>query len=166
VVGTILHEGPFLRGRKLAGAGVVAGAVGGLAEVIWVSGIAPLTHGDPAAVAQGVTETLFPALAGGSPGVALGIFIHFALAVALGLAVAILVRRIFPSQAGRFGEVVLVTGALALVWMMNFGVILPLVNPQFVTLLPLWASLVSKLLFGVAAALALQTTARSGQARC
>ncbi len=142
--------------RKLAGIGLAAGAAGGLAEVLWVWVIAPATGGDPVAVAQGVSETLFPSIAAGSFSVALGLFIHFALAMALGVAVAIGVRRAFPALAGRATEFALIVALLGLVWAINFGVILPLVNPAFVVLLPLWASLASKLLFGVFAATAMR----------
>jgi hypothetical protein len=42
------------------------------------------------------------------------------------------------------------------VWAVNFFVVLPVINPQFVDLVPYAISLVSKVLFGVAAAGTLQ----------
>jgi len=54
-------------------------------------------------------------------------------------------------------EFAAVVGVLVLVWTMNFLVILPVVNPAFVTIVPYGASLTSKVLFGVAAALVFHT---------
>ena len=50
------------------------------------------------------------------------------------------------------GEVVTLVSAIVVltsVWVVNFFVILPVINPSFVTLMPYWASLFSKLLFGI-----------------
>ena len=49
-------------------------------------------------------------------------------------------------------------GSLAVVWLVNFTVVLPALNPAFVTLLPLWATLISKLLFGAAMTVVLLTS--------
>ena len=140
---------------RLAVAGLVAGLLGGSAEILWVSLIAPATGADAIAVAHEVTATLFPLVAGGTLGVVLGLAIHLALSLALGLAVALGVQRILPAGAAWASQFALVMLALALVWAVNFALILPAVNPTFVALLPLWASFASNLLFGLAAALAL-----------
>src|ERR1700722_20001746 len=65
--------------------GIVAGAAGGFAEIAWVTLYAGATGADPATFARGVTTAagvskLFPA----DP-VALGVSVHMALAVALGI---------------------------------------------------------------------------------
>jgi hypothetical protein len=44
---------------------------------------------------------------------------------------------------------------LSAIWAANFFLLLPAFNPAFVTIVPLEVSLVSKLLFGLAAALVL-----------
>jgi hypothetical protein len=54
---------------------------------------------------------------------------------------------------GIHAEYSLVTLALATVWAVNFLVALPYLNPGFVNLLPYSVTLVSKLLFGVSAAM-------------
>jgi len=148
--------------------GLIAGAIGGLAEVAWVALIAPVTGGDPVLVARGVTETVFPGLGQGSWSVSAGLGIHFVLAAVLGIAVTVVLRHLWPGIAGRLTEMAAVTGVLALVWLMNFHVILPIVNPAFVGLLPLWASLISKLLFGLTAAVILRLATdrpKTGQTR-
>ena len=84
--------------------------------------------------------------------VAMGIAVHMALAVLLGIAVTglwqVLARR--GSSVSSLYAVAL--AALATVWAINFFVILPVVSPAFVHLVPYSVSLASKLLFGLAAA--------------
>jgi hypothetical protein len=46
--------------------------------------------------------------------------------------------------------------ALAMVWAFNFFILLPLIDPAFVALMPYPASLLSKLLFGLAGAVMLR----------
>lgn len=86
----------------------------------------------------------------------LGIAIHMALAAVLGIAIAVLVRAVLPRSWGAVRRMLVVVASLALVWSVNFGIVLPLVNPGFVDLLPLSVSLASKLLFGVAAAVVME----------
>lgn len=86
---------------------------------------------------------------------------HFGLAALLGVAVTVLLRALFPEDVGTFRGSALVVLALAGIWALNFLIILPAINPEFVTLVPLWASFTSKMLFGLLAAAALSAT-RSG----
>lgn len=131
--------------------GVLAGAAGGLAEMVWVSAYAALTGGDAAVLARGVTTAsgltaLLPATS-----VAAGIGIHMLLAVALGLALA----GLWQSLSSRVHANGLYAGTLAIlagVWATNFFVLLPAISPEFVHLVPYSVSLMSKLLFGLAAA--------------
>ncbi|MHA1530007.1 MAG: hypothetical protein ACTSVG_13390 [Alphaproteobacteria bacterium] len=135
--------------------GIAAGFAGGAAEVAWIGLYAPLSGADAAAVASGVTITLFPALAAHPAAVALGIVLHMAIAVLLGVAIAVALRSGVPRIAGTILEPLAVIGLLVAIWAMNFLVVLPVVNPGFVELVPLGAALTSKVLFGAAAALVL-----------
>lgn len=120
-------------------AAVCAGAAGGAAEVLWIASIAPTSAAD---VAREVTATFHSGL----PLAALiGVAIHMLLSVALGLVLAKVLLRV-----ARGGLLVAALGALAGVWALNFLIVLPLVNPAFVTLLPFGVTLASKLLFGAA----------------
>jgi hypothetical protein len=132
--------------------GSIAGLAGGVAEIAWIALYAQLAGTDAAAVASGVTGSLFPAL--GAVGVAapLGIALHLGLALMLGIAVAMLLRLAMPRLAGSRIEPALVVAALVAVWAVNFLVVLPVINPGFIVLVPLGAGLVSKVLFGAAAA--------------
>ncbi|MEX2010162.1 MAG: hypothetical protein WEC41_08210, partial [Dongiaceae bacterium] len=103
-------------------------------------------------VASGVTGTVWPVLATSSAAVLLGIVIHMALAIVLGIAVAVLVPSVLPRSRSAILEPLAVVGILIAIWAMNFLVILPIVNPAFVDLLPYGATLTSKVLFGLAAA--------------
>jgi hypothetical protein len=136
--------------------GIVAGAAGGLAEIAWVTLYAGATGGNAAVLARGVTSAagvsvLLPA----SP-VTLGIAVHMALAVALGVALAFAWRMLRDGRFAATGPYPFALAALAGVWATNFFVVLPIVSPAFVHLVPYPVSLTSKLLFGVAAAAALQ----------
>jgi hypothetical protein len=132
--------------------GIVAGAAGGVAEIAWVTLYAGLTGGDPAILARGVTTAAgVSALLPASP-VALGIAVHMTLAVTLGIALAFAWQKL-PAATNPYPFML---AALAGVWAINFFIVLPIVSPAFVHMVPYAVSLTSKLLFGVAAAAALQ----------
>lgn len=146
-----LHK-PVLSRRTLS-TGLLAGVAGGLAEIIWIAFYQNFAGKGAGEVARGVTQSVLPSMATGSGAITLGIVIHMTLAAILGLSIAALVRHALPKIAGRAVEPVVIVGLLACVWAVNFFVILPVVNPAFVTLVPYGATLISKLLFGVAAAI-------------
>jgi hypothetical protein len=132
--------------------GIIAGAAGGLAEVVWVALYAAASGGDAASVARGVTtaagmSALLPATS-----TVLGIVIHMALALALGVALAFAWRAMSAHRLDRASPYGLTISALAGVWVINFFILLPAISPAFVHLLPHSVSLLSKLLFGLAAA--------------
>ena len=130
--------------------GVFAGAAGGLAEIAWVSLYAGVTGADPAVLARGVTTAAgVSALLPASP-VALGIEVHMALAVMLGVVLSLGWQALSARRSGNPYPFML--AALAGVWAINFFVVLPVVSPAFVHIVPYAVSLTSKLLFGVAAA--------------
>jgi hypothetical protein len=132
--------------------GILAGAAGGLAEIIWVSLYAILTGGSAAALARGVTTAAGATALLPTAPVTMGIAVHMALAVLLGLVLAGLWQVLAPRMNGVSGLYAVSLAALAAVWAVNFFVILPVLSPSFVALVPLSVSLVSKLLFGLAAA--------------
>jgi hypothetical protein len=91
-------------------------------------------------------------MAGSSLAVGLGIALHMLLAVGLGIAVAAAFSAPVLRRIGNWPRSTLVVLTLGIVWAFNFMVVLPILEPSFLTLLPLAATLASKLLFGVAAA--------------
>jgi hypothetical protein len=132
--------------------GGIAGLAGGVAEVGWITLYQHLVGHDAATVARGITKAVMPGLASGPAGLPLGLAIHVVLSIALGVAVGMAIPRLLPRVAGTALEPVVVIAALVGVWAMNFFVILPVINPEFVALVPYGVSLVSKVLFGFAAA--------------
>jgi hypothetical protein len=139
---------------------LLAAFYGGFIEVVWVTAYSAVTGHSAALVARQVTATVFPAVSAGVPGVVLGVALHFALSLLLAL---IYVRLVWVPFARRWSEgaaLAAAVGALALVWCLNFLLVLPGVNPVFVALLPYPVSLASKLLFGVAMAGALRDGVR------
>jgi len=145
------------------GQGFVAGAAGGLAEIAWVTLYAGITGGDPAILARGVTSAAgVSALLPSSP-VILGIILHMSLAVIVGLLLAFAWREFCEQWPSLKNPYPFALGALAVIWVLNFFVVLPIVSPAFVLLVPYPVSLASKLLFGVAAGATLQcqTASRS-----
>lgn len=137
-------------------AAVSAGLAGGTAEMLWVAAYSAATPASGIEVARQVAATALPATAGLASAPLIGVLIHIALSIALGLAVAkLLLGLLVPTRHGGSALLAGALAALAAVWAVNFFVILPLLNPAFVTLLPLAVALVSKLLFGLAMGMAL-----------
>ena len=129
---------------------LLAGAGGGLAEILWVMVYGAFTPVSGAVVAREVTASFFPALAAGSSGMWLGIGIHMALALVLGYAFAYLVWKPFVCSRGPLATLAVSVLMLATVWTVNFFVVLPALNPVFITLMPYSVTFASKMLFAVA----------------
>ncbi len=138
------------RTLRLIALGTLAGLAGGLGEIVWIYLYAALTGNDAATVARGVSSAV--GLGSTEAPILLGIGIHMALAVALGVALAFALRPAFTHFKGKGATYATVVIILAGVWAANFLVVLPRVNPAFVSLVPFQISLLSKLLFGLAAA--------------
>jgi hypothetical protein len=145
----------------LLGAGLAAGLLGGLAEVAWIALYQQLGGTAAATVARGVTGAVFPSLAAAPASAALGIAIHMVISVALGLAIVLAIHRLAPRIVGTLWEPLAVVATLLAVWVINFFVVLPVVSPAFVTIVPYGVSLVSKTLFGAAAAVVLIHASRN-----
>jgi hypothetical protein len=144
--------------------GILAGTAGGLAEIAWVSLYAALTDGNAATLARGVTTAAgVSALLPAAP-VSMGIAVHMLLAVMLGVVLAGLWQTVARSHSVRSLYIV-AFAALAAVWATNFFVVLPVISPAFVHLVPYSVSLVSKLLFALAAAETLRRYAVADAAR-
>ena len=141
--------------------GVLLGIVGGIAEIIWIAFYGLFAGGSAVAVARAVSSTVSTALPGVSfevAPVAYRIVIHMALAIGLGVALVFAWRVLTEQRQHRVNEYAFMVAALATVWAFNFFILLPLIDPAFVALMPYPASLLSKLLFGVAGAAMLRTT--------
>lgn len=135
---------------------LLASLWGGLAEVLWVALYASMTSVSGVDVARQVVVTVLPSAADLAVAPILGIAVHLALSLALGVVFASVVWIPFARRLDFPAAMATAIGALAAVWVVNFFVVLPVLNPGFVTLMPYGASLISKALFGVAMAWALK----------
>ena len=140
------------RGKTLLTVGTLAGLAGGVMEVLWIMLYQSLSGNDAAIVARGVTASVFPDLAAAPSSVTLGIVIHMVLALGLGIVIAIAIPAVLPRIVSTIWEPILVVACLAGVWTVNFFVLLPIINVDFVTIVPFPVSFVSKMLFGFASA--------------
>jgi hypothetical protein len=77
----------------------------------------------------------------------------------LGIAIVLAIRSLIPAERQTYLEPLMIVGLLVGIWAFNFLVLLPRINPDFITLIPYGASLASKVLFGIAAASVLLATA-------
>ena len=128
---------------------LMAGLAAGMAEMLWVTAFSSTYSLSSATVARQITASFWPAAAEWSYAPALGIVIHLALSIALVAMTAPVLSRLTQKVSGAGFIIACSALMLALVWTVNFFIILPVLNPAFVTLLPYGVSLVSKLLFGV-----------------
>ena len=138
---------------------LAAGAAGGVAEMLWVAAYSSVSPSNGLEIAEGVTASLVPDAVHLAFAPVFGVLIHVLLSVGLGVA---LVKLLLWPIASRYGDAMLLPAALtalATVWAVNFFLILPVLNASFVALMPLAATLTSKLLFGAAMAWTLRGAA-------
>lgn len=130
---------------------LVAGLLGGLAEVLWVSLYTFSTHAHLTDIGRGITATVYPAAAELALAPFLGLAVHMGLSILLALGFGTLLWPMIERHCNRHKTAIIVASmvALAVTWKVNFFLLLPMWNPEFVTLLPLSVTLVSKLLFGL-----------------
>lgn len=127
---------------------ILAGLLGGLAEIAWVSVYSYLTPVSAVEISRQVLAAIIPSMANLYYAPLLGVFIHLLLSVLLAIIFATTVLRPVIRRYGSIGITLACLITLAVVWKVNFFVILPLINPAFILLMPYSISLISKLLFG------------------
>lgn len=150
--------------KRLSSVIVLAGLCGGMAEIVWVAIYSAMTPVSAMEVARQISASVFPAMADSSAAAPVGIAIHLLLSLLLAGVFTVSVWLPFARRL-RFTPALLVAvAALSGVWAINFFVILPLLNPVFVTLMPYEITLVSKMLFGLAMGGVLVRAATAGKA--
>lgn len=142
--------------KKLMAAILLAGFCGGMVEIAWVAIYSSMTQVSGAEVARQITASVFPFLAHSPWALPLGLAVHLALSLLLGCIFGVAVWVPFAHRL-QFSQLMLAAAAaLVAVWALNFFVILPVLNPAFVTLMPYGVTLFSKLAFGAAMGWVLQ----------
>ena len=138
---------------------LIAGLLAGSIEVIWIAVMSPLMQLDGWEVSRQISGVFFslPASAAATS----GLLIHYLLS----LLITWFFYPLWQHIARRsFGVSVLFGIALlSLLWAANFLLLLPALNPYFVTALPLSVTWMSKVLFGVAMSLSLQHSIKRQQ---
>lgn len=134
---------------------VLAGLAGGMAEVVWIGFYSALSSVSGSEVAAQVTLTLFPAAAGWAGAPLSGIGIHLLLSVILGILFAVTVWIPYALHRGFMSTLLCAIGLVVVVWSVNFLLVLPRLNPDFVHLMPSIVTFISKMLFGITMALVL-----------
>lgn len=129
---------------------LIAGLAGGIAEILWVLAYGAFAPVSATEIAREVTASVLPGAAAWTAAPALGVGIHLALSIAVAYAFVGAFARLLAGRHGAGRYLALAVAALAGVWAVNFLVLLPLLNPRFVTLMPFAATLFSKALFGAA----------------
>jgi len=137
-----------------------AGLCGGLAEMLWIALYSYLAPASGEEIARQITASVFPAAADLSLAPLFGIGIHLILSFALSVAFVWTVWIPVASRWDNPGILVGAVSALTMVWAVNFLIVLPVLNPVFVTLLPYSVTLFSKMLFGMVMAWVLQKADR------
>lgn len=127
--------------------GILSGATGGLAEILWVWTYSAKSNVDAAQIARGVAEAV--GARGILASISAGIAIHMFFAGLLGIAVVAALRALPVKIRTWPFELSVAIGTLAIVWAFNFLILLPTVSPAFVTVIPFSASIISKFLFGL-----------------
>lgn len=129
---------------------IIAGLLGGLAEVVWISIYTFTTNAQLSEIGYGITATIYPAGADFMLAPVFGLIIHMALSILLALGFGTLLWPLIESRF-QYKNITLIASVvtLAVVWKVNFFLLLPIWNPEFVSLLPLPVTLASKILFGL-----------------
>jgi hypothetical protein len=137
--------------KKLGTTGIIfwAGIAGGTVEVMWVALFCVFSPLQSWLVAEEIARSFSPQIMG-TPAVAAGLIIHFALAVLVAWVFAMTLLRWLGDRIDKLSVIGVSVTALAAIWAINFFAILPLVNVEFVMLMPYAVTLASKLGFGVA----------------
>ena len=137
--------------------GGVAGLIGGLVEFGWVTLYADITGADPHQFAPGIVSAAsVRALIPGRPPSLLAVIVNLSFAVVLGIVLTFAWRAIRARRPDLTNPLPFALAALAVVWAINFFVVLPILRPEFVHLVPYGVSLTSSLLFGAAVAAVLR----------
>jgi hypothetical protein len=132
--------------------GVAIGIAGGLAEIVVVALYCAVAGASAPDVGRHIASAA--GLEGASAWA--GVAIHMVLAASLGAAIMFAWNPAKGNAARALPLYATMLSMLAGVWAINFFMVLPVLSPEFVTLLPLPVTLASKLMFGWAAAVALR----------
>ncbi len=128
---------------------VLAGIAGGTVEIIWVLLYCLGSPLQASLVAEEIARSFLPQMAG-MTAIIVGLAIHYVLSLLIAGSAVIAYLRILAADIDVPATFATSVAALVAIWASNFFVVLPVVNPGFVTLMPLTVTLISKIGFGIA----------------
>lgn len=128
---------------------ILVGFVAGMTEIVWVSLYSLFSHVELANIASSISQTVFFNSLNIQIAPVMGIIVHLGLSILLALAFGFTVLPFIERQTTNSTTLIASLITLTVVWKINFFVLLPVWNPEFISLLPLHITLVSKLLFGL-----------------
>ena len=130
---------------------LIAGLLGGLSEVVWISLYSLATNIQLSDIGSAITATIFPSSIEFYLAPLMGLAIHMILSILLafgfGLLLLPLIEQVVYSKATTILFTSIIT--LVIVWKVNFFLLLPIWNPEFISLIPMSITLISKILFGL-----------------
>ena len=128
--------------------GIKVGVAGGLAEVAVVGLYSAISDANIATVGRQIAATVRL----DSNSALTGLWVHLALSAALGIVLMFAWNMLRSISSQAITLYLSASIALTAIWAMNFGFVLPVLNPDFVTQLPYAITFLSKLMFGLTAA--------------
>ena len=129
---------------------ISAGMIGGMMEIGWVSIYSSISSVSAIEVAREISVTILPYTADSYYAPMLGLFIHLLLSMLLVISFAATILKPAVRRYGKLGIMLSSMMILGIVWVVNFFIVLPILNPSFILLMPYIVTLISKLLFGLA----------------
>ncbi len=129
---------------------ILAGMVGGVMEIGWISIYSSISSVSALNVARQISATILPYTAASYYAPVLGIFIHLVLSLILAIFFYVIILKPTVRRYGTLGIMLSSLMTLGIVWAINFLIVLPMLNPSFISLMPYIVTLISKLLFGAA----------------
>ena len=129
---------------------ILAGMVGGMMEIGWISIYSSLSSASAINVARQISATILPFTADSYYAPMLGLFIHLVLSLILAIFFSAIILKPAVRRYGTLGIMLSSFMTLGIVWVINFFIVLPILNPSFISLMPYVVTLISKLLFGMA----------------
>jgi hypothetical protein len=123
---------------------------GGLTEILWISIYSHISSISALNIARQISVTILPFTADSFYAPMLGVFIHLILSVLLAIAFTATILKPAMLKYGSTGIMLSSFTILAIVWLINFLIVLPIINPSFTALMLVIITLAPKLLFGIA----------------
>ncbi len=119
-------------------------------EIGWISIYSYISSISAPNVARQISATILPYTADLYYAPMLGIFIHLVLSLILAMFFYVIILKHTVRRYGTLGVILSSLMTLGMVWAINFLIVLPILNPSFISLMPYIVTLISKLLFGAA----------------